>query len=287
MAPLATPQEYRMGFAGDTMNTAWYLRKLLPKTDHVDYLTAVGRDAASEQLLTFLKDASLGTQHIARHPERTVGLYMIQLQDGERSFSYWRGQSAARTLAQDPAPLGAALEDSQIAYFSGITIAVLPPSGRSHLLDTLHRFRKQGGSVVFDPNLRPKLWDTPDQMTTAIMQAAGASDIVLPSHEDEATWFQDADPQATAKRYADRGASKVIVKNGAAPMCALNDGTLTHHTPVPVQTIVDTTAAGDSFNAGFLAAHIAGQDLNQSITAGATLAAHVIGARGALVDITP
>lgn len=284
MAPSAQAGEYRMGFAGDTMNTAWYLRRLLPETDAVDYLTAVGTDAVSDQMVAFLEAAGIGTAHVARRPDLTVGLYMIQLQDGERSFSYWRGQSAARTLAEDARTLTQAMTGADITYFSGITLAILPRDDRQRLLDALRGFRAQGAEVVFDPNLRPRLWVGPAQMTEAVMQAAAVSDTILPSHEDEATWFGDADPLETAKRYAGAGARMVIVKNGPGRILAWAEGKTSRHDPVPVSDIVDTTAAGDAFNAGFLAGRIAGTPLAQSIHAAAALSAKVIQSRGALVS---
>ena len=283
LAPADAPGAFRMGFAGDTMNTAWYLRQLLPATDSVDYMTVVGRDAVSDQMVGFLSDAGLGVDHVRRHPDRTVGLYMIQLDAGERSFSYWRGQSAARTLAQDPAHLDAALAGQPMAYVSGITLAILSPDDRTRLLDALQDLRGRGGRVVFDPNLRPRLWEDATTMTDTVMAAARLSDTVLPSHDDEATWFGDADPAATAQRYAAAGAGCVIVKNGAGPMVAFEDGQHSAHEPVPARAIVDTTAAGDSFNAAYLAARLQGAPLAAAVRAGATLAARVIGARGALI----
>ncbi|MFZ3582400.1 sugar kinase [Loktanella sp. DJP18] len=286
MAPTAAPGEFRMGFAGDTMNTAWYLRRLLPATDSVDYLTAVGTDGISEQMIAFLTDAGLGIAHVQRRSDRTVGLYMIQLAAGERSFSYWRGQSAARTLAQDDIALERALSQADIAYVSGITLAILPEDDRARLMTALAAHRAGGRQVVFDPNLRPHLWQDTDVMTAAVMQAARISDIVLPSHDDEVTWFGDADVAATARRYADAGATCVVVKNGPGPMLSLEDGKSQEHAPAKVDRVVDTTAAGDSFNAGYLAARIAGADQATAITRASELAARVIGARGALVPIT-
>ena len=107
---------YAMGFAGDTFNTAWYARRSLPEAWRVGYLSAVGRDAVSDRMLAFMTGAGIDTRAVARLPDRTVGLYMIELVKGERSFSYWRGQSAARALAADAARLAAALDGVTLAY---------------------------------------------------------------------------------------------------------------------------------------------------------------------------
>ncbi|MDU9006282.1 sugar kinase [Sedimentitalea todarodis] len=283
LAPSSIEGSFQIGFAGDTMNTAWYLRQLLGEDHQVDYLSAVGQDAISDQMLGFLEDAGIGTDPILRLPGLTVGLYMIQLQDGERSFSYWRGQSAARHLASDTTHIGRALNGAQIAFFSGITLAILSEADRKKLLETLSSFRGGGGTVVFDPNLRPRLWETPDIMTASIMAAARVSNTVLPSHEDEATWFGDADPEATMARYIEAGAQTVVVKNGPGEILISDNGTISRVSPVAASKVVDTTAAGDSFNAGFLAAQLAGKPIKQAVAEGAALAGRVIQSRGALM----
>lgn len=285
LAPSAAAGDYRMGFAGDTLNTAWYLRRMLPEAWAVDYLTAVGEDAVSDRMVDFLQEAAVGTAHVARLPGRTVGLYLIELKDGERSFAYWRGQSAARLLADDAARLAAGLAGAGVVYLSGITLAILEGAGRETLYAALTAARAAGARVVFDPNLRPRLWPDAATMCRVVMEAAALSDIVLPSHEDEATFFGDADVQATADRYAGVGAGLVIVKNGGDEMLTLDGGTYATHPPEMVVDIVDTTAAGDSFNAGFLGAWLAGADVAASVRAGARLAAQVIGQRGALCDV--
>ena len=283
MAPQDTAGTYRMGFAGDTFNTAWYMSKLLGDRAKIGYFTAVGMDNVSDQMLDFLASSGIDTSAILRRPDRTVGLYMIQLQDGERSFSYWRGQSAARSLAQSGKDIATALDGADIAYFSGITLAILPEQDRDILMQELQHFGARGGQVVFDPNLRPKLWADAGTMTSAVTQAAKCSHAVLPSHEDEATWFGDATPLETAKRYSGLGADTVVVKNGSGEI-VLRTGTGTQHlAPAPVPRVVDTTAAGDSFNAGFLAGICAGLPPQRAVEAAAQLAARVVMHRGALV----
>jgi 2-dehydro-3-deoxygluconokinase len=227
----------------------------------------------------------VGVAHIARLKARTVGLYLIELKDGERSFSYWRGQSAARLLAEDAGRLAQGLQGAGVVYLSGITLAVLEGAGRENLYAALTGARAAGARVVFDPNLRPRLWPDDATMCRVVMEAAALSDVVLPSHEDEATFFGDADVKATADRYADAGAGLVIVKNGGGEMLTRAGAEYATHAPEVVTKIVDTTAAGDSFNAGFLGAWLKGGDVAASVRAGARLAAQVIGQRGALCEV--
>lgn len=276
---------YRLGFAGDTLNTAWYARRILPEGWDVSYLTGVGRDSVSEEMLAFFKHAGIRTDFVQRDDDRTVGLYIIQLNDGERSFSYWRSDSAARQLARDRARLDSALAAADVVYFSGITLGILPQEQREGFLAAVRVAREKGAAIAFDPNLRPRLWDTVETMCATIMAAAAVSDIVLPSFEDEATYFGDAGPAETVKRYSEAGASLVIVKNGSGEVHWETDGAARTFEVPPVTEVVDTTAAGDSFNAAFLVSHLQGADLETSVAAGARLAAKVIARRGALVEL--
>ena len=284
LSETGTPGTLSMGFAGDTLNTAYYLRHSLGTDWQVDYVTAVGTDGLSERMVEFLSAEGFGTDHVRRLSDKTIGIYYITLKDGERSFTYWRNDSAARKLASDPAVLARALDGADMAYWSGITLAILPNQDRLALIEALSQFAGRGGTVVFDPNLRPRLWDNPETMRGWIHRAAAVSDLCLPSFEDEATWFGDTDPAATIRRYLAEGSRRVVVKNGGADVCFAGSNGEVSACPIPtVEHVVDTTAAGDSFNAGYLAAELAGASIPDAISAGARLAGRVIGARGALV----
>jgi 2-dehydro-3-deoxygluconokinase len=274
---------YRRGFAGDTYNFAWYLRRLLPADWRVGYGTWLGTDALSDELEAAIAEAGIDTTAIRRTSDRTVGLYMIELRDGERSFTYWRSQSAARLLASDAAWLEAQLEGASLVLFSGITLAVVEPEHRATLLAALARARAGGTTIAFDSNLRPRLWPDTRTMCTALMQAADVADIALPSFEDEQRYFGDETIDATLDRYRARGARTVVVKNGADAIVAWDATEGAARLQPPRVAAVDTTAAGDSFNAGFFAARLRSASLPEALGAGARLAAAVVGHPGALV----
>jgi 2-dehydro-3-deoxygluconokinase len=272
---------YRRGFAGDTYNFAWYLRRLLPGDWRVGYCTWLGTDAVSDELSGAMASAGIETSAIRRTDARTVGLYMIDLRGGERSFTYWRSQSAARLLASDPSWLAAQLRGADLVLFSGITLAVAEQ--RAALLATLAEARAAGTTVAFDPNLRPRLWSDAPTMCRELTRGAEVADVLLPSFEDESAHFGDPTPGATIARYRACGARTVVVKNGDAEISAWDatEGAATARPPRVAA--VDTTAAGDSFNAGFLAARLRGAPLPEAVGAGMRLAAGVIRHPGALV----
>ncbi len=281
MAPLGD-STYRMGFAGDTFNTAWYARKLMPADWSVDYFTAVGDDAASAEMLDFIAASGVGSGAITRLSGKTAGLYMIQLKNGERSFSYWRETSAARQLATDATKLAEVMADAGIIYFSGITLAILTPDHRQNLFSAVTTARANGAIIAFDPNLRPRLWTDTATMCAAISEAASLADIVLPSFEDEAEYFGDTTPADTAARYT---APLVVVKNGEGEMLIRDGGISESFAPTPITDIVDSTAAGDSFNAGLFAVLASGGSVMEGVQKGAETSAKVIMQRGALVAL--
>ena len=284
LAPAEGSSTFTLGYAGDTFNTAWYISRILPSAD-VSFLTAIGDDRVSREMRSFLTESGISDAHVRVIPGKTIGLYMIHLQDGERSFSYWRENSAARQLAADPVRLGMAMEGQDVAYFSGITLAILPPAARSNLFDALQIARKAGCKIAFDPNLRPRLWADTAKMKSVVTEAATFSDFVLPSFEDEATWFGDRSPDETLARYLSAGAETVIVKNSAATVVYGHSGQMGEVAVDPVAGVVDTTAAGDSFNAACLTSILAGKAIESAIDDGCSLAGHVVRQKGALVPV--
>jgi 2-dehydro-3-deoxygluconokinase len=275
----------RKGYAGDTFNTAYYARTFLPADWTVDYLTAVGTDTVSNEMLAFIEKTGVGTNQIRRVEGRSPGLYMIHLKDGERSFSYWRSVSAAKTLADDANHLRAAIEGSDIIVFSGITLAILAPSAVETLLSELRRAKAAGKLVVFDPNIRSRLWDDKQYMLDTISAGARAASMVMPSFDDEADHFGDADVAATIARYRGLGVENIVVKDGPKGVTlSFGDAPLQFVPSANVDKIVDTTSAGDSFNGAFLARYAVDGDPVKAAGFAASAAAAVIQHHGALVS---
>lgn len=273
----------RKSFAGDTFNTAYYARQYLPADWHVDYFSAIGVDRISEEMRAFIAGHGIGTETIAGIEGRSPGLYMIHLDNGERSFSYWRSVSAAKLLARDGDRLRAAIEASDIIVFSGITLAILPAEDVETLLSELRRAKAAGKRVVFDPNIRPRLWDDVDYMRATITEGARAATLVMPSLDDETTHFGDSTLEDTIARYRGLGVGGLVVKDGSKGATLVFGDRRSHVPSAEVETIVDTTSAGDSFNGAFLA-HLAVQDNPEAAARfAADVAAAVIQHHGALV----
>jgi len=274
----------RRGFAGDTFNTAWYARKLLPPAWQVSYLTAVGDDALSDEMLAFMQASDIDTRVIRRIAGASPGLYMISLKSGERSFSYWRDTSAARQLARDAGHLRVAMNQADMIYFSGITLGIMSPGDCALFLAETKAAKARGAMVAFDTNYRPRLWNGRHDAGEVMLAAARAATVVLPGLEDEQVLFGPCDAAAVAARYGE--ADLVVVKDGANGATIFEGGQATHVPAVAPDAVIDTTAAGDSFSAGFLVRRALGDDAVSAARFAARVASQVVGARGALVDIS-
>jgi 2-dehydro-3-deoxygluconokinase len=268
-----------LGVAGDTLNTAIYIKRTKPDFD-VGFVTRVGKDPFSDQIVSFIAEQHVETRGIERSGERVPGLYAITTrEDGERSFTYWRNDSAARTMFQGETGADfTALKDYDVLYLSGITLAILPKQVRHALFDYL---KATSQKLAFDSNYRPKLWDSQDTAQRWVTAFWGIADYALPSIDDEMALFGE-----TAAQVRDRFAQSGLV--GALKQGA--EGPLSLGEPVsqiyqPAKKVVDTTAAGDSFNGAYLAAKLAGKTQADALMQGHHCAAYVVQHRGAIAPV--
>lgn len=276
-----------LAFGGDTLNTSVYLARLGAKAGiSVDYVTALGDDPYSDQMVVAWRKEGVGTDLVARLPGRLPGLYAIRTDTaGERSFYYWRSAAAARDMFKS-AEAGALVErlsGHDMLYLSGITLSILDADGRAALTDLVRRARDNGAMIAFDSNYRPRGWPEPVEAQAVMSEMLTHVDIALPTLDDEQALFGVADAAACIDRIAALGVPEIVVKNGPQACAIRHDGRRTDVETQAVDTPVDTTAAGDSFNAGYLATRLAGGDPEAAARNGHRLAAEVIRHRGAII----
>ena len=272
-----------LGFAGDSFNTALYLARCTRRERvAVDYVTALGTDPYSEAMLDFWRQEGIGSDRVARLPGRLPGLYFIRTDDrGERRFFYYRSAAAARELFRDAASerLLEALPGYDVLYFTAITLSLLDPAARERFRSALMAASRAGRRIAFDSNYRPAGWADAAAARAAIAPFLDTLTLALPTFEDEQALWGDATMAETLARYAARGI-EVCVKQGDAG-CFLAQGECV---PVPERVLpIDTTGAGDSFNAAYLTARLAGHPPAEAARAGHMLAGTVIRHKGAII----
>ena len=273
---------YGRGFGGDTLNCALYLSRLGVPTD---YVTMLGDDAYSQEMLDAWAAEGVGTDLVGRLPGRLPGLYLIETDAaGERTFLYWRSAAPARDLMRVRGEtLAGELAGHDLIYVSGITLSLFDAAGRDTLRAVLAAARRRGARIAFDGNFRPRGWPDRAEARAAYTDLLHEVDIALPSFDDEQALFGDASPEATIARLRAAGVGEIVVKRGEQPCLVAAADTITPVAGAGMVEPVDTTAAGDSFNAGYLAARLRGETATTAAAQGHRLAAVVIRHRGAII----
>ena len=274
------------GFGGDTMNTAVYLARLGTK---VDYITALGDDPESGAMIAILDGEAVGTRRILRVPGRLPGLYIVDVDArGERRFLYWRDRAPARelfTLPGSDALIGK-LHGYDLLYLSGISLAIWGEDGRRVLFGAIDALRRDGVRIAFDSNWRQRLWPDRETARRAYMAMLSRTDIALPGETELGELFEDRDPGEMLARMRAAGVAETCLRL-ADPACLVAQGALETIVPAAaVADVVDTTAAGDSFSAGYLAARLAGRTPVEAAHAAHRLAGIVIQHPGAIIPRT-
>lgn len=282
--------EVSRGFGGDTLNTSVYIaRQVAPEALAVNYVTALGTDSFSQQMLEAWQSENVQTSLIQRMENRLPGLYYIETDStGERTFYYWRNEAAAKFWleSEDSAAICEELATFDYLYLSGISLAILSPSSREKLLSLMHECRANGGKVIFDNNYRPRLWASREETQQVYQQMLHCTDIAFLTLDDEDALWGEKPVEEVIARTHDAGVSEVVIKRGADSCLVSVAGEAVIDVPavkLAKDKVVDTTAAGDSFSAGYLAVRLTGGTPEDAAKRGHLTASTVIQYRGAII----
>jgi len=272
---------FSRGYGGDTLNTAVYLARL---GAGVDYITALGDDPLSGEMIAGWAAEGVGTKRVLRLRGKLPGLYMIETDDkGERRFFHWRDSAAARSLMDLPETdaILNSLAGYDVVYLSAITLSLYGEKGRERLFTALQRARERGARFVFDTNFRARGWPDLDIARRVFRQAFEIADIVLASTEDLLPLYPGESTEALLARIP---GGEVVLKL-SEPASILRIADVSH--PIKAEPVtapvVDTTAAGDSFAAAYVAARLAGAGPAEAARAGHRLAGIVVCHPGAII----
>ncbi|WP_271077278.1 sugar kinase [Aurantiacibacter sp. MUD61] len=270
-------------YGGDTLNTAIHLAR---RGHDVAYVTAVGTDPISDALVDAWAREGIDTQFVLRHPNRSPGIYAIHLDGaGERSFLYWRERSAAREMFALPKieEALAAAKRAEVIYFSLISLAIIGEEGRSTLLNTAYEAKARGCEIVYDSNFRPQLWDSEQKARLASEKAIKCTTLGLPTNVDEQQIYDDKRSEwEIARAWLDGGCSRVAVKAGENGCYYAEKAGTAHQFRAEPVTVIDSSGAGDAFNAGFLSAMLRGLDEARCVAEGQSLARETLQQFGAV-----
>lgn len=273
----------KQSFAGDVYNCAVYLKRTF-KQINTALVTAIGSDKLSERMLQQFQQEQLDTSMVFRHSDKNPGLYLIETDSaGERSFTYWRNDSAARKMCDFlHEPQLAQIAQGDMLFFSGIALGVIEESSRELFWQKLAALKAQGVTLVFDPNYRASMWQTPEQAAQSFHRAFQLADIALPGVEDLEGLFQLTSAQQVIEFCQQFQLSEVVVKNGPNSVLTWDGETLSEHAITPVTQVVDTTSAGDAFDGVYLGSRLCGIAISDAVQLAAKAAGIVIQFPGAI-----
>jgi 2-dehydro-3-deoxygluconokinase len=272
---------YSRGFGGDTLNTAVYLARLGVA---VDYITALGDDPLSDEMIAGWQAEGIGTAKVAQLKGKLPGLYLIVTDDkGERRFYHWRESAAARSLLDLPETEGLlqSLASYDLVYLSAISLSIYTESERGRLFAALREARQRGTRIAFDTNFRARGWPDPDIARRVFGEAFETSDIALASTEDLLPLYPNESAEGLLAKIP---GTEVVLKLSEPASILRVAGTSRRIVAEPVTApVVDTTAAGDSFAAAYLAARLGGAEPEEAARAGHRLAGVVVCYPGAII----
>jgi 2-dehydro-3-deoxygluconokinase len=203
---------YSRGFGGDTLNTAVYLARLGVETD---YITALGDDTLSEEMIAGWQAEGVGTATVARLTGKLPGIYLIETDaKGERKFFHWRESAAARQLMDLPETedILRSFAGYDVVYLSAITLSILNETGRERLMAALGQARAKGARIAFDTNFRARGWPDLNVARKVFGDAFAVADIVLASTEDLLPLYPGENDERLLARIS---AGEVVLKPGS------------------------------------------------------------------------
>jgi len=283
--PQTYPKAINQSFAGDVLNTAVYLKRTFSDLEPY-FISAVGTDKLSTEMIAFFDQEKINTEFVFRSKEKNAGLYAIETDEvGERSFTYWRENSAAKDVMSfiDEKVVNS-ISAGDMVFFSGISLAVIKPADRAKFWLFIKQLKDLGAKLVFDPNYRARMWQNPQEAKEQFEQAFICADITLPGIDDFEQLYGITTAEAVFEFCQPYQFDELVIKNGEASICVYINELAYHFQIKAVANVIDTTSAGDSFNGVYLGARAKGFDLEQAINLASKAAGFVIQHHGAIVE---
>ena len=275
---------YNQSFAGDTLNFCNYLDK---KKLNAFFLSAIGKSEINQSLLDFVKSKNISTKYIKQINQFEIGLYLIKNKDnGEKQFFYWRDESAAKQYFNniDFLNLYKELKNFDYIYFSGITLSIIHISKLNNFIKLLKLLKRKKVKIVFDFNIRPSRWNKKN-LNIFLDSVLKFVDICFLSGEDMNNWKNKNNIKSheqIVRKYKIK--HSIFRKNAKFTYVFLNKTRYVFRNKL-LKKVVDTSGAGDGFNAAYLSNFIVNNDPVLALKAGSSLGSKIVMKKGAIVDV--
>ena len=270
-----------LNFGGDTFNAAVYFSRLTKKEFNTFYFTGLGQDHLSKMMVKRFKNENLKTELIQIIKDKSPGLYSIQTDEkGNRSFSYWRNDSAAKKMIErcNLNKIDKFISDSELFYYTGISLGILKQKDQNKLID----LSKKSKLTAFDFNYRNSFHGNKIKSQSLFKKSNLSSNINFISFDDITEIFGKSDPIEFINAFK-RKDNIIILKH--FEKIFYSEFNKIGSINIPIIKAIDTTAAGDSFNGSFLAYHLINEKLSieDKILKSHNITKNVLKYRGAII----
>ena len=268
--------DYSMSVAGAELNVAIGLTRLGHK---VTYLTKVGNDPFGKFIVDRLVQNGIGSEGVSYSDKNATGFMLkSRVSVGDPEIFYFRKNSAASTLCTKDIDQVDFKAYSHL-HLTGIFPA-LSPQTREATFYLIDKARANGLTICFDPNLRPQLWRSKEEMIQVINQIAAKADLVLPGENEGEILCGSSDPEVISNFYLGLNVKTVIVKLGAKGAFVAYGDKRARVEGFKVKEVIDTVGAGDGFAAGTMSALLEGKSFEEAALRGNAIGAIQVMSRG-------
>jgi 2-dehydro-3-deoxygluconokinase len=273
--PLRYSQHFSRRYGGAESNVAIGLSRL---GHQAGWISKVGNDEFGKGMLSLIRGEGVDVSTVQLSDQAPTGMYFKEhKREGVINVYYYRKGSAASTMTKDDLDKDY-IGQAKYLHITGITPA-LSESCRETVYEAIKIAKERNVKVVFDPNLRKKLWDE-DLAREVLLKIASEADIILPGIEEGQFLFGVDHPEEIGKRFLQLGASIVVLKVGAEGAIYFTENETRKVSGFPVKHVVDPVGAGDGFAAGFLSGMLDGLPLEQAVMRANAIGAHITMVKG-------
>ncbi|SFP58193.1 2-dehydro-3-deoxygluconokinase [Halolactibacillus halophilus] len=252
---LVDVENFKRSVAGAELNVSIGLSRL---GHTVEYVTKIGKDPIGESIVKYLTSENINTEHMLFSESHKTGLMLkSRVKQGDPAIAYYRSHSAFTTFSlEDVNQLE--MDSVKLLHITGIPLAI-NTSVREALFSLVKKAKKAGVFITLDPNLRPSIWESEEQMVKVINEMASYADVILPGIAEGEILTGSSSIEDIAQFYLDLGVKVVITKSGEAGAYVSEINKETENVKgFKVEQVIDTVGAGDGFAAGIIHGYLSG-----------------------------
>ena len=274
---------YNYSVAGDTLNFTSYLDQSI---FNKFYLTAIGTSDINKGVISFFKKKKINTDLVKKISSKEIGLYLIKnTKRGEKKFYYWRDDSAANFFFNH---INKSLFINKYTfdyiYLTGITLSILDFKNIDKFITNLSVLRKKNSKIIFDFNIRIKRWSKKN-LNLYLNKILPNVDILFCSGEDLVCWKKNNNIKTFQYILKKFNIYHAIYRKNEEYNYSFYKNKKYMIKNKPIKKVVDTSGAGDGYNAAYLSSFIISNNPQIALNEASKIGAKIVMKKGAIVNV--